>query len=77
MTKTRQEPPQSPAATVTGATTDAQSPRAAEERRVVLLQPEYEGNAEVLLRTLIAIARRIASERQTVVESSKAGELAA
>jgi hypothetical protein len=73
----RERPRQSEATKVAGATTAAQLPLAAEERRTVLLQPEHEGDAEALLRALIVIARRVASERQTVVESSEAGELAA
>ena len=46
------------------------------EHRIVLLPPEHEGDAKALLVALIAIARRVACERQTVVESSEAGELA-
>jgi hypothetical protein len=57
--------------------TSTSTQTATEERRTVLLHPEHEGDAEALLRALIAIARRVASERQTVVESSEAGELAA
>lgn len=63
--------------TVAPATTAAEPLKQTEERRIVLLQPEQEGDMEALLRTLIAIARRLAHERQTVVESSEAGELAA
>lgn len=54
----------------------AEPPHAVDEHRIVLLDPEQEGDAKALLRVLIAIARRLASERQTVVESSEAGELA-
>ena len=62
--------------TVAPATTATEPLREATERRTVLLEPEHEGDAEALLRTLIAIARRLASEGKTVVESSEAGELA-
>ena len=62
--------------TVAPATTAAEPLREAPERRTVLLEPEHEGDAKALLVALIAIARRVASERQTVVESSEAGELA-
>ena len=48
-----------------------------EEHRIVLLDPQYEGDAKALLAALIAIARRVACEQQTVVESSEAGELTA
>src|SRR5690242_17839336 len=52
------------------ASTPVQALKEQMECRTVLLQPEYEGNVEVLLRTLIAIARRLATERQIVVESA-------
>ena len=48
-----------------------------EAQRTAPLQPDQEGDTEALLRALIAITRRLASEQQTVVESSGAGELAA
>jgi hypothetical protein len=51
-------------------------PPAVEEHRIVLLDPEYEGDAKALLVALIVIAGRLAREQQTVVESSEAGELA-
>jgi hypothetical protein len=55
----------------------AEPPQAAEEQRTVLLEPEQEGDAKALLVALIAIARRVTRERQTVMESSEAGGLAA
>jgi len=44
---------------------------------IVLLPAVREGDTDALLRALLVIARRIAQERQDMVQSTEAGELAA